>query len=209
MILYQSWRTVATTILMGIPGKVASSPTSHHTGRNHFHGLFSHRHSFILERGLVLSIRPVMSAYTYKTDTRHQPYPQSTPLDDVKASFDDLVDPYSSPFAPNSRHQTFVVGTPLKQQPPLHQREPSVPLSTKADSLKKSEDTNEIPYNYPPTLSQKEVVETQSLWKQVCVVFSIIGINQHHCNHPACSGIDTLSTLSRDCPYGNCHRSRH
>ncbi len=125
-----------------------------------------------------------MSAYTYQTDTQPQvPYLQSTPQDDVKASFDDLVDPYTSPFAPNSRHQTFVVGTPLKQQPspPSHQREPSVPLSTKAYSLKQSEDTHETSYNYPPALPQKEVVETQSAWKRVCILFSILHIDQYYC----------------------------
>jgi hypothetical protein len=143
----------------------------------------SRRHSFILERRLVLSIWPVMSAYTYQIDTRPQaPYIQSTPEDDVKASFDDLVDPYTSPFAPNSRHQTFMVGTPLKQQPPSsHQREPSVPLSTKAYSLKQSEDTHETSYNYPPTLPQKEVVETQSTWKRVCILLSILHIDQYYC----------------------------
>lgn len=93
-------------------------------------------------------------------------HPEPMYSEDVKVSFDDLVDPYATPFNPNSRHQTYAVGKPLKQQiSQSHKKSPSIPLSSKSHSLKQSVDQDTI-YNYPPPLLQ-EKVETQSLWQRL------------------------------------------
>lgn len=120
----------------------------------------------------VLSIRPRMSAYPYPNDTRHQSYLQSDFDEDVKIPDDDLVDPHATPFSPISRHQTYVLGTPLKQQPSSLERSPSLPLSSVGYTSKQSNETYDTSYNYPPTPSQKGV-DTPSLWERVCL----------HCRH--------------------------
>jgi hypothetical protein len=94
----------------------------------------------------------------------HEPHPYPPYEEDVKADFDDLVDPYGTPYHPNSRHQTFTVGKPLKQQSPhSHQKSLSIHLSSKAS--KHSEDQDTL-YNYPPPPPQ-EKVEAQSLWQKL------------------------------------------
>jgi heme/copper-type cytochrome/quinol oxidase subunit 2 len=104
-----------------------------------------------------------MSAY----HQHQQPYLQPQHQDDVKASFDDLIDQYSSPYAPNSQHQTFTVGKPLSQQQPLsHMRRPS----TSKEYSTKSDDTHDTSaYNYPPPLVPKEEKDTdkETFWQRL------------------------------------------
>ncbi|KAF9535542.1 hypothetical protein CPB83DRAFT_841946 [Crepidotus variabilis] len=101
-----------------------------------------------------------MSAYPY-------PHPQPS-QEDVKASYDDLIDQYSSPYAPNAHHQTFTVGTPLNQQNGLALNR-MASSSTKGFSSKASVDTHDTStYNYPPTVSQKgKDVEKEGFWKNL------------------------------------------
>src|SRR5258705_5369870 len=96
-----------------------------------------HTH-FVLKRAGSSYLGQAMSANPY---TNTEPHLQQTYQEDVKSSFDDLVDPYAAPFSPISRHQTYTVGTPLNQQrQQSHQKTPSLPLSSKAHSSKQSED---------------------------------------------------------------------
>lgn len=127
-----------------------------------------HTH-FSLKRAGSSYLGPAMSAHPY---TNSEPQLQPTYQEDVKTSFDDLVDPYATSFSPISRHQTYTVGTPLNQQiRQSHHKAPSIPPSTKAHSSKQSEDQSTL-YNYPPLPQEK--VETQSLWQrvQVCQINS-------------------------------------
>ncbi|CAA7264722.1 unnamed protein product [Cyclocybe aegerita] len=83
--------------------------------------------------------------------------------EDVKASYDDLIDDYSTPYAANSGHQTFTVGTPGQS----HRRTASITLSGKgAFSSKQSDETHETSYNYPPVGASKEV-DTRSFWEKI------------------------------------------
>jgi hypothetical protein len=99
-------------------------------------------------------------------DTSHRPYPQP-PLDDYKASYDDLIDDYSAPYAPNARHQTFAISTPNAS----HRRGQSATLqkaSSSSISLKHSDDTHDDPPLYPPIGSSKEKeVDTRTIWQKV------------------------------------------
>ena len=126
-------------------------------------------HSFLSSKcaGSSYIFWSAMSAYPYPIQSRQpEPYSQSTYEEDVKASFDDLVDPYASSYHPSSRHQTFTVGTPLSYQiPQSHQKTPSIPLPSKAHSSKRSEDQDTL-YNYPPPPPQ-EKLESRSLWQRV------------------------------------------
>ncbi|TEB35221.1 hypothetical protein FA13DRAFT_1753510 [Coprinellus micaceus] len=99
-------------------------------------------------------------------DTSHRPYPQP-PLDDYKASYDDLIDDYSAPYAPNARHQTFAISTPNAS----HRRGQSATLqkaSSSSISLKHSDDTHDDPPLYPPIGSSKEKeVDTRTIWQKL------------------------------------------
>jgi hypothetical protein len=117
-----------------------------------------------------------------------------------------LVDPYGTPYHPNSRHQTFTVGKPLKQQSPhSHQKSLSIHLSSKAS--KHSEDQDTL-YNYPPPPPQ-EKVEAQSLWQKVETVTETPGIHGLTSCFVACSRIDSMPSICRHSPSGNSNKSRH
>jgi len=98
----------------------------------------------------------------------NQLQPQSNHTDeDVKASYDDLIDEYSTPYTANTRHQTFAVGTPIHQQYATHHRGSSNPLSSKTFDTKQSDDTHETAsYIYPPAVSSKEV-DNRTIWQKV------------------------------------------
>jgi len=83
--------------------------------------------------------------------------------EEYKASYDNLIDESAKPFAANTNHQTFAVGTPLSS----HRRDRSFPLN-KSFSSKQSDDTSHEPLShvsYPP-LPVKES-DTQSLWQKI------------------------------------------
>ncbi|KAF9480473.1 hypothetical protein BDN70DRAFT_979378 [Pholiota conissans] len=109
-----------------------------------------------------------MSAQTpYSANHAHSPYLQTQPAateEDFKASYDDLIDDYSTPYTANARHQTYTVGTPNQ----THHRGPSIPLSSKsAFTSKQSDDTHETSaYGYPPAVPPKEV-DTRSFWQKI------------------------------------------
>lgn len=89
--------------------------------------------------------------------------PYRPPQDEFKASYDDLIDEYSAPYAANARHQTFAVGTPTQ----AHQRGHSIPLSNNsAFASKQSDDTHDTAYNYPPAVPVKEI-DTRSFWQKI------------------------------------------
>uniref|UniRef100_A0A8H7Y659 Uncharacterized protein n=1 Tax=Psilocybe cubensis TaxID=181762 RepID=A0A8H7Y659_PSICU len=99
---------------------------------------------------------------TYSDRTHNTPYLQpSRTEEDFKASYDDLIDEYSAPYASNTRHQTFAVGTPTHH---AHYRANSIPLSSKG--APQSDDTHDTAYVYPPALPTKEV-DTRTLWQKV------------------------------------------
>lgn len=115
------------------------------------------------------SLPAAMSAQnTYPANQVHSPYLQTQPAatqEDFKASYDDLIDDYSEPYAANARHQTFTVGTPNQ----THHRGPSIPLSSKSVfTSKQSDDTHETSYGYPPAVPPKEI-DTRSFWQKVSI----------------------------------------
>ncbi|KAF9056622.1 hypothetical protein BJ165DRAFT_1522516 [Panaeolus papilionaceus] len=95
-------------------------------------------------------------------DLINRPYLHSNSMSDqdFKASYDDLIDENGEPFATNSRHQTFTVGTMQS-----HRRGNSIPLSVKGFSTK-SDETHETAYSYPPTVPAKEV-DTRKFWEKI------------------------------------------
>ncbi|KAF8168309.1 hypothetical protein B0H34DRAFT_647127 [Crassisporium funariophilum] len=111
-----------------------------------------------------------MSAHKAYPDepSQNRPYLQpnsDSNHDDFKASYDDLIDDYSAPYAANSRHQTFAVGTPMSPQ--AHHRGNSIPLSNKAAfSSKQSDETHDTSYAYPPAIPVKEV-DNRTLWQKI------------------------------------------
>lgn len=89
--------------------------------------------------------------------------------EEYKASYDDLIDQYASPFARNSQHATFTLEDPSK--PSAHRRGASIPLGTKPSyssetSAKQSDDSDVGPVAYPPPLTPKET-DTRSFWRKV------------------------------------------
>lgn len=86
--------------------------------------------------------------------------------EDFKASYDDLIDEYSAPYAANSRHQTFAVETSMNSD---LRRGPSYPLAQKAAFSKHSDDISQDTSHvaYPPLPPTKEV-DTRGFWEKVC-----------------------------------------
>ncbi|KIM48406.1 hypothetical protein M413DRAFT_230767 [Hebeloma cylindrosporum] len=107
-----------------------------------------------------------MSAHNaHPAESTYRPYlqPAAPSQDEFKASYDDLIDEYSAPYAANARHQTFAVGTPTE----THKRGLSIPLSnSSAFASKQSDDTHDTAYNYPPAVPVKEV-DTRSVWQKI------------------------------------------
>ncbi|KAJ3790334.1 hypothetical protein GGU10DRAFT_392152 [Lentinula aff. detonsa] len=88
--------------------------------------------------------------------------------DEFKSSYDDLIDEYSSPYAANSRHQTYAVQTPALSGE-QHRRGPSYPLSQKQTfSSKQSNDSSHdlTAVAYPPRPPQKQT-DTRTFWQKV------------------------------------------
>ncbi|KAF8740681.1 hypothetical protein AX14_007811 [Amanita brunnescens Koide BX004] len=98
-----------------------------------------------------------MSAYPYDNSPGLQ-----TPIqDDFKASYDDLLDDNATPFAPNSRHQTYAVDTIGG-----HIHGPPAPHSQKTHfSAKQSDDLSQDTSRavYPPQYVTKET----SFWRKM------------------------------------------
>ncbi|KAF9459471.1 hypothetical protein BDZ94DRAFT_1381924 [Collybia nuda] len=113
-----------------------------------------------------------MSAHTpYPEDSTHAQRSfyalQHAQEPEYKASYDDLIDEYSAPFATNARHQTYAVATPTSKN---HRRGPSFPLSKQSiSSSKLSDETAQEPashVSYPPLPPVKEV-DTRSFWQKI------------------------------------------
>lgn len=102
-----------------------------------------------------------MSAQATFPDDRSQQYLHTHHSEDFKASYDDLIDEYSSPYASNARHQTFAVNT----SPHTHRRGNSIPLQ-KAFSKHSDDtfDTSDIVY--PPVMATKEA-DDRSVWQKL------------------------------------------
>jgi hypothetical protein len=103
----------------------------------------------------------IMAAYIPSDPSRSQ----NSVHDDYKASYDDLIDEYSSPYVANSRHQTFTITSPDSDG---HRRDPSVPFGSKNMSSKQSDDMSHEPLShaYPPLPPTKDA-DSQSLWQKV------------------------------------------
>lgn len=121
-----------------------------------------------------------MSAH--RSHPAESPYPYLQPTapsqDEFKASYDDLIDEYSSPYAANARHQTFAVGTPTQN----HKRVHSIPLSNNsAFASKHSDDTLDTAYNYPPAVPVKDI-DTRSVWQKAIssLFFQLLLLNELH-----------------------------
>ncbi|KAF9557869.1 hypothetical protein CPC08DRAFT_819656 [Agrocybe pediades] len=106
-----------------------------------------------------------MSAHSAYPSTRTpylHPDPSAT-QEDFKASYDDLIDEYSTPYTANSNHKTFALQTSSQG----HLRRSSIPLSSKgAFTSAQSDDTHDTSCSYPPVVPTKEV-DTRSLWQKI------------------------------------------
>jgi hypothetical protein len=122
-----------------------------------------------------------MSAHSaHPAESPYRPYLQSTASsqDDFKASYDDLIDEYSSPYTANAQHQTFAVGAPTQNHKKVH----SIPLSNdSAFASKQSDDTHDTAYNYPPAVPAKDI-DTRSVWQKAISpwFFQLLLLNELH-----------------------------
>ncbi|SJL05917.1 uncharacterized protein ARMOST_09253 [Armillaria ostoyae] len=92
------------------------------------------------------------SHYHYQAKSPYFQEPQS----EVKASYDDLIDEYASPYVVNAHHKTFAVETPTMGAP-QHRRGPSTPMKT-VFSSKQSDDTfHDQPQPLYPPLPAKDM----------------------------------------------------
>ncbi|KAF9006019.1 hypothetical protein BDQ17DRAFT_1352582 [Cyathus striatus] len=88
--------------------------------------------------------------------------------DEYKPAFDQLIDNYSTPYAPSSRHQTFNLNNEF---PSAHRRNPSSLSPTKGHySANQSEDTHDtcdpVFNSYPPPPTAKEV-DNRTWWQKI------------------------------------------
>jgi len=93
-------------------------------------------------------------------------YPPSNQFDDdsYKASYDDLIDEYASPYSRNAHHKTFALETPIGS----YGRRPSYPLGPISTSPKDSEESTAVafPQAYPPASTAKEV-DSRGFWDKI------------------------------------------
>ncbi|KAG9223045.1 hypothetical protein PLEOSDRAFT_1088423 [Pleurotus ostreatus PC15] len=97
----------------------------------------------------------------YQQHRQHAPYQQ-----EYKASYDDLIDEYATPYGATSGHKTFNVETPLTSD---LRRGPTISGLQKPTqfSSKQSEETDfGAPYvGYPPPVPLKEI-DTRTFWQK-------------------------------------------
>ncbi|KAG8220078.1 hypothetical protein J3R82DRAFT_1096 [Butyriboletus roseoflavus] len=90
--------------------------------------------------------------------------------DDVKSSYDDLVDQYAEPYSRISRHQTFKVQTtPIDDS---ESRDPSYSLDCKSPfpsgkSHDEAGDPPGLPQSYPPRARQEKLDDHRKWWQHV------------------------------------------
>jgi len=107
-----------------------------------------------------------------RSQQHQRSYPSQSEYDlnnnEFKASYDDLIDEYASPYSPNTRHQTYAVDAPPLNSP-QHRRGPSFPLSSQKPPIfsKQSDDTSHelSPVAYPPPPPPK--VDTRGFWQKI------------------------------------------
>ncbi|KAJ6627140.1 hypothetical protein B0H10DRAFT_1995630 [Mycena sp. CBHHK59/15] len=94
--------------------------------------------------------------------------PFDPPPQEFKSNYDEDLEGFGAPYAPNARHQTFAVETP--QLPASdHRRGPSYPLSQKPHfSTKDSDDTSHdlSPVAYPPPPPEK-AIDGLGVWQKI------------------------------------------
>ncbi|KAG2023799.1 hypothetical protein CC2G_001414 [Coprinopsis cinerea AmutBmut pab1-1] len=101
----------------------------------------------------------------YQQDNTHPSYPHSSE-EDLKAPYDELIDGYSAPYAPNSGHQTYTIGG-AATHPTSHRRGNSQPMKNFPFSSKQSEETHEtMSSTYPPLTPAKEA-DKRTLWQKI------------------------------------------
>jgi hypothetical protein len=113
-----------------------------------------------------------------KPATRSDPtFPPSNQFEDdtYKASYDDLIDEYATPYSLNAQHKVFSVDTPIASN---ERRRPAYPPGTKPSlskpsissefSPKESEEGTVVAYPqaYPPTSNVKEV-DPRGFWDKI------------------------------------------
>jgi hypothetical protein len=113
----------------------------------------------------------------YPSDSHYSssgyPPPQRTiyPSEEYKASYDDLVDEYATPFGRNAQHQTFAVESPILGSPPQHRRGPSLPpLEQKQSYLSDGKYTEEDLRSQAPRIlpvKGEREVDTRTVWQKV------------------------------------------
>ncbi|KAK0505938.1 hypothetical protein EDD18DRAFT_1121284 [Armillaria luteobubalina] len=91
------------------------------------------------------------SYYHYQAKSPYIQEPQS----EVKASYDDLIDEYASPYAVNAHHKTFAVETPTMGAP-QHRRGPSTPMKTTFSSKQSNDTFRDQPQPLYPPLPAKD-----------------------------------------------------
>ena len=120
-------------------------------------------YTFTVRTTVTVFTHRLMSTQTnYPADTlQHRLYPHLQ-SDDSKDSCDTLIDVNGQPYTPNSRHQTFTIGTPTTSR---LERGFSIPLTKISSKL--SDDTHETSSSQPPVVTQPSELDVPSLWQRV------------------------------------------
>lgn len=110
------------------------------------------------------------------SDHNHRPYLQPVPPDqynnpeELKASYDDLIDQYSTPYDTHPHQHAFPMDQTSQPTPNHHHHGPSLPLSSSKSpfSAKQSDDTHETSQVlYPPQPVPSQLPETPGFWQKV------------------------------------------
>lgn len=152
------------------------------------------------------------------SDHNHRPYlhppthDQYNNPEEFKASYDDLIDEYSKPYATNTHHRTYTID-PDPNTPPNHHRGPSIPLSSSKSpfSAKQSDDTHETAQIvYPPQPLPKQP-DAPGFWQKVSwpCCSGLFLVHEHILDPPRLDGVSSLRSCRpcrNDCQSGDRRR---
>ncbi|KAF5356362.1 hypothetical protein D9756_004235 [Leucocoprinus leucothites] len=110
-----------------------------------------------------------LSDYSHRPQLQPPTHDQYNNPDELKASYDDLIDQYSSgPYTPNSNHNTYAIGPEGNAMTLPHNRGPSLPFSSKSPfSAKLSDDTHDTSQIVYPPQPQAKQPDAPGFWQRI------------------------------------------
>lgn len=129
-----------------------------------------HARRTTLSLTLLQMAHPLTNLGDRSTDYLTTHYSNHPPPDDLKSSYDDLIDQYAEPYSRTSRHQTFKVQTPPIDD--SESRGPSYSLDSKPPppsgmSHDEAKDPPGAPQSYPPRTRHEKLDDHRKWWQHV------------------------------------------